>query len=115
MDDAPEEYDGEIRMPQNLPLQAKKTRRCPTCKKPLTTSFKSRTGEYKIELMYKELRVLQCQIIPPVDNKVKIKCLKDLVLENEDECKAQEIREVAVNKLFKVKVKILNRTRETTS
>lgn len=54
LDDPCEQFDGELKLPQNLPLQAKKTRRCPTCKKPLTTAFKSsKTGEQKTQLMYK--------------------------------------------------------------
>lgn len=31
--------------------------------------------------------MLQCQIKPPVNNLVKIKCLKDLTLNGETECK----------------------------
>lgn len=61
--------------------------------------------------MYKELKLLQCQVKPAVDQKVKIKCLKDLVLEGDIECKASEVKEVPINTPFKAKVKILNRTK----
>lgn len=53
LDDPMNDFDGDVKVPQNLPLLAKKTRRCPTCKKPLTTTFKTRTGEQKTELMFK--------------------------------------------------------------
>lgn len=81
LDEDVEDFDGDIKVPQNLPLLAKKTRRCPNCKKPLTTTFKTRTGEQKTELMYKELKMIQCQRKPPVDGVAKIKCLRDMVID----------------------------------
>ncbi len=58
----------EFKYPQGLPLVAKKIRKCPDCKKPLTTiqrtrvddkskatvsDTKARYGDHKIELMHK--------------------------------------------------------------
>lgn len=89
LEDPVEEFDGDMKVPQNLPLLAKKTRRCPNCKKPLTTTFKNRTGEQKTELMYKDLKMIQCQRKPSIDGKVKIKCLRDMVINEDINCQAQ--------------------------
>lgn len=111
LDDVSTDFNGDLKVPQNLPLLAKKTRRCPNCKKPLTTNFKTRTGEQKTELLYKDLKVLQCQRKPAVDGKVKIKCLRDLTLNEDDSCQAQQIKEVPTNETFKVRIEIVNKTK----
>ena len=87
-----EEYTGtEQKYPQALPLLTKKTRRCPECSKPMTNIYRPLvSGEPSVELMHKDLKVIQCQRLPPVDGKVKIKFLKNCIF-NEKKRKVGEI------------------------
>jgi hypothetical protein len=92
------------------------TRKCPTCKKPLTSIYKSKYDQ-RTDLIFKDLRFLKCQIKPPVNERVKIKCLKDLTITEENEqsipCKVKEVKEVKVNKPFKVVVDAFNKAKQT--
>lgn len=40
-----EDYHVEIKYPQGLPLIAKKIRKCPDCKKPLTAVYRTRVDD----------------------------------------------------------------------
>jgi hypothetical protein len=60
---------------------SKKTRRCPDCTKPLTNIYRPVvSNEPAVELMHKELKVIQAQRLAPVDGKVRIKFLKACLL-----------------------------------
>jgi hypothetical protein len=68
LEEESEEYTGnEQKYPQALPLLTKKTRRCPECSKPITNIYKPLvSGEPSVELMNKELKIVQCQRLPAV-------------------------------------------------
>ena len=51
------------------------------------------SGEPSVELMNKELKIIQCQRLPAVEGKVKIKFLKSCLME-EKQRKIGEIEEV---------------------
>lgn len=115
LEDVCEDYEGEMKVPQNLPLLAKKVRRCPECKKPLTTTFRNKSGEQKVELMFKDVKILQCQRLPAQDGKVFVKYLRDLSINDEEIGPTGTIKEVEVNKIFQVKINIINKTKGTTN
>lgn len=72
----------------------------------MTNLYKpSRSNELKIELMYKEFRVLQCQLAPPTDRQVKVRFMRAAKLESK-EYQPGEIVEVQVGKEFTVGVKV---------
>lgn len=95
LDDDNEEYTAvEQKYPQALPLLTKKTRRCPECSKPVTNIYRPLvSGEPSVELMHKDLKVLQCQRLPAIDGKVKLKFLKNCVFQ-EKKYKIGEIIEI---------------------
>ena len=97
LDEPSDEFHVEFKYPQGLPLIARKIRKCPDCKKPLTTVYRGRPeennrnpaeqrtrhGEQKIELMHKDIKILLCQYITLTSNKAKVKLLKDATIEGE--------------------------------
>ena len=64
--------------------------------------------------MFKDVKMIQCQRLPPVDDKVSLKFLRAMLL-NGEECKELSVQKVEVNKPFKVEIDIPNKTKGTTN
>lgn len=118
LEEESEEYVGnENKCPQAITLLNKKVRRCPNpnCNKPFTNLYRpSRSTEPKIELMYKELKILQAQRLPPADNLLKIKFLRKATLFGK-EYEPSQVETVQLGKEFEVRLSIENKTRGTTT
>ena len=77
-EDSEEYTNNEHKYPHALPLLTKKVRRCPECNKHLTNIYRAVvSNEPTLEVMHKELKVIQCQRLPGVEGKVKVKFLKN--------------------------------------
>jgi hypothetical protein len=66
------------------------------------------SGEPNIELMHKELKVIQCQRLPAVEGKVRIKFLKNCVM-GEKHYKINEQEDVEIGKAFVVTATVENK------
>jgi hypothetical protein len=54
LNDQSQEFDYQEQYPENLPLLAKKIRKCPFCKKPLTTLYRTNKPiDQKSDLVHK--------------------------------------------------------------
>ncbi len=65
--------------------------------------------------MFKDVKMIQCQRLPAVDGKVSVKFLRDMILDENTNYKTNDIKKVEVNKIFKAKIDIVNRTKGTIS
>lgn len=65
--------------------------------------------------MFKDVKMIQCQRLPPVNGEVSLKFLRDMILDEDIACKTNDIRKVDINKPFKAKIDIVNKTKGTTS